>query len=311
MTSRATLSETRQVPIFVDGEVYRSPDEYPEVRYEMVSANHFNTLDTVILKGRSFEGTDVADSLPVAVINTSFNTTFWPGKDPIGKRFRAMEEGGPWLTVVGVVPDLWMQGLYNFEENGAGFYRPISQSIDNTMSLVVRSKVRDFRWAQTFRMALAALDSTQAAKDVGTFEDEIEAFFVSPRVVAGAFTIFGSIAVLLAMLGVYSILSFSISRRKREFGIRLALGALRTQLVRMVVRQSAKQMILGLLLGTGLSLILSRAMLRAELLSGVSLFDPITYITVTFLVAAVALFSVLVPAGRASKVHPMEAFREE
>ena len=311
VTERNSIGGTRTTPIEVEGEPNRFPGDAPVVRYERVSAGYFKALGAPLLKGREFMQTDTAGALPVAIVNTSFVRRYWREGDALGKRFRTTGEGDTWLTVVGVVLDLRMQGMFNFDDEGIGFYRPMSQEIDNTMSILARSNMENLNWNETIRKVAAELAPEEALKGIGTFQEVIDRSLRFPRLLAGLFSIFGIAAVMLAAVGVYGVISFSVNQRNREFGIRIALGAVGADIVGMILRQSWLQLVIGLLTGAVLALLSAMWLKRADLLADIPPGDPVTYLAVLLIVIVVALTAVGFPALRASRTHPMRALRYE
>jgi len=261
-----------------------------------------------LLKGRDFAATDQAQSLPVVIVNQTLARQYWPGVDPIGKRLRLdgpLNEN-PWMQVIGVVQDVKHE--LNIPVT-TDYYRPLAQDPWNSMVLVAHTKVDPLAMAAPIREQVLAVDKDQPVFDVRSMT-QVRAISLALQSFSSAtLGIFGAVAVLLAAMGIYGVMSFVVTQRTHEIGVRMALGAQAVDVLRLVVGNG-----LGLVLtGVGLGLVGALGLTRfmVDLLFGVTPTDPLTFIAVTLSLIAVAMLACLVPARRAVKVDPMVALRYE
>ena len=274
----------------------------------VVSADpgYFEALQLPLLRGRGFDARDRADAPPVALVSEVVAQRLWPEQDPLGRRLRLgpADSEGQWIEVVGVVPHMPHNG--GSVETPA-LYRPFDQAPTRFFSPVLRSAGEPMQLADGMRDAVIAVDANLPVYFLRTLEDwrRIAAFDL--RLMAVLFGIFGGFAVLLAAAGLYAVLAYQVGQRVREIGVRRALGADDRGILRMVARQGAWQ--LGLGVGIGLLLALGFARLLSGMLFGVSTHDPLTFFGVAGLLALVALAAALVPTRRALGVEPMVALR--
>ena len=297
----------------VEEEAYEK-GQYPGCGQSQVSPGYFQKLKIPILKGRGFEATDVLSSLPVAIVDDSFAKKAWPDEDPIGKRIKRMPGSktrygseSPWLTVVGVAPDLKPWGIANTKWPELAFYVPITQVPMPYNIILVRTTGNPLLAAPIIRSEMARLDSDAAVYRLRTLEEDrnrsIFQFLVTQRLLI----VFGLAALVLASLGVYGVISFSVRQRTREIGIRMAFGADRGRILRLILREAGWQIACGLLLGVALAYIGTSYM--EAFLFGIADTSPLTYIGVAVLLIAVSLVACLAPALRASSIHPVDALR--
>src|SRR5262249_13227068 len=212
----------------------------------------FDTFHTRVARGREFTTADTASSQPVAIINESFARAHFPDVDPIGRQFKRIRRTQePWLTVVGVVPDLLMQGIGNNNASPIGYYIPISQSdVANGVRIAIRTHDGDpSAFTSLLRGAVSSLDPNLALYDVQTMRYVIDRQTWFYTVFGTFFMTFGACALFLAAAGLYGVMSFAVTQRTREMGVRSALGARGRQLVTLVMRNSVIQLALGLGLG--------------------------------------------------------------
>ena len=270
---------------------------------------YFAATGIPILRGRAFQDSDTPTSLRVAVVDEKIARSYWPTEDPIGKRVRIgrANRGNPWLTVVGVVASVKNRKL---DEDARYYvYQPFSQSIDRETTLVIRTDRNPEALVGGMHREVAALDPELPLYDVETLEHAVSRSLSTKRLTNLLLTGFAMTALLLAALGIYGVMSLNVSNRTNEFGIRLALGAQPSDVLKLVVRQG---MILALI-GVGLGLIAAFGLTRfmESLLFEVSTTDPITFFGVAILLTGVALMACFIPARRATKVDPMVALRYE
>jgi predicted permease len=304
----------------VDGKTYMTDRERPRGNSESVSDGYFTTLGLKVLEGRDFTIEDSDAKQPVAIVNASFAKKWFGQESPLGKRVRPFNPAKPqeWRTIVGVVPDTLMQGPFNQQTDSSGFYVPLLAASPSPQFCTIVVKPHPGQRADTLgpvlSRAVAALDPNLPVYFTGTparLHDEILGV---NRITATLFTIFGVAAVVLSAVGLYGVMSFSVSQRTQEFGIRMALGANAARIVRMVMTQGAWQLGIGLFLGVGAAALLLGVVGRAALanfLFKVNTLDPLIYGSVIALLSMVAALSCFVPARRATRVNPMQALRTE
>jgi predicted permease len=320
MSDRFRMTFAGQGQYEVDGQNYTTDRDRPRGNFESVSDNYFATLGLKILEGRDFTIDDTDAKQPVAIVNTSFARKYYGNESPIGRRIRIYNPGQPqqWRTIVGVVPDTLMQGPFDQQTDTAGFYMPLLGAEPATQFCTIIVRPRPGQRADTLGSALskavAELDSNLPTYFAGTpaqFHNEI---LGGNRIIATLFGIFGAVAFVLSAVGLYGVMSFSVTQRTQEFGIRMALGADAARIFRMVMTQGAWQLGIGLILGAGGAALLLGVLAAAALqniLFKVNTLDPIIYFAVAGMLALVAAASCFVPARRATQVDPMVALRYE
>ena len=320
MSDRFRMTFAGQGQYEVDGQNYTTDRDRPRGNFESVSDNYFATLGLKILEGRDFTIDDTDAKQPVAIVNTSFARKYYGSESPVGRRIRIYNPGEPqaWRTIVGVVPDTLMQGPFDQQTDTAGFYMPLLGAEPATQFCTIIVRPRPGQRADTLGSALsravAELDSNLPTYFAGTpaqFHNEI---LGGNRIIATLFGIFGAVAFVLSAVGLYGVMSFSVTQRTQEFGIRMALGADAARIFRMVMTQGAWQLGIGLILGAGGAALLLGVLAAAALqniLFKVNTLDPIIYFAVAGMLALVAAASCFVPARRATLVDPMVALRYE
>lgn len=306
--SRPPGTGTGFIDIALEGREYPREQDHPRVRHVAVSPGLFALLGVAPSRGRVFDPGDREGALPVAVVNESYARRFFPGEDPLDRRIRfpeISEEG--WRTIVGVVPDLRMGGGDTDEPEGV--YVPMGQWQVGFGHAVVRLRGDPLALAPAFRQEVARLDPHLPVYRMTTLDQALrqEAWFV--RVFGWIFSVLGGVALFLAAVGLYGVMSFSVSRRTREVGVRMALGADAGEVLRLMLRKGLRQVLLGLVIGLVLALLVSRFL--QLVLYGVNPRDPITYATVAAVLLLAGFLASLVPALRAAKLDPMEALRYE
>jgi predicted permease len=295
-------------PYAVEGHAYGSAAEQPLAHAVAVTPGLFAACRVPLLAGRDFGPVDTAAAPPVAIVNRSLARQAWPGKDPLGKRLRlppgAAAEG--WRTVVGVVPDLKMDGLE--DRRPEGFYLPVSQRGPERLSFAVRAAGPPLALAPALRAAVAGLDRDTPIYFVQTMDRMLDGNRFATRMFGGLFSIFGVAALLLAAVGIYGVIALAVESRTREIGVRMALGAGRGDILAMLLRQSLAQLGLGLACGLPAAWGLSR--LLGGVLFAVRPHDPAVFALVAATLALVSLLATLVPAARAlswSRRSPLSA----
>jgi predicted permease len=263
-----------------------------------------NTMGMTVLSGRDFTSQDVSKGEPVVIINQSAAQAVWPGQSAIGKMVRV---GGHDRRVIGVVRDV--KHLTLEESAGNEIYLPLRQMFDlSSLTLIVRTQMEPTSLANTLRTTLASLVPNLPTNEVTTLQDVIDRS-VSPRrfftTLLGGFSLF---ALCLALLGIYGVISYTVTHRTQEIGVRIALGASAAQVQGRVIRETVELTALGIMFGTIAAWIAARAL--AGFLFGVSAADPVTYIGMVVVLSVVAVASGYLPARRASRIDPIVALRE-
>jgi len=330
LTNRFRMVFSGNSPIEIEGKQYKVNRDRPQANNEQVTSGFFDVTGQRLLQGRRFTDDDNDAKLPVAVVNAAFARKHYGTENPLGRRFRtAINQGntfGPWRTIVGVVSTVRMLGPFNNPNvDDSGFYVPFYSTavgpatpgpfVSQFATLIV--KPRGGQAAATLaaplRRDVMKADPNLPLYFVGTPRKQLEVFVAQNRIIATMFTIFGLVAVILASVGIYGVMSFAVNQRTQEFGVRMALGANTPRILRMVVQQGVLQIAVGLTLGLGLAFGL--AVVAADgiqnALFGVSGRDPLTYLSVAALITTVSLIATLVPAQRATRVDPMIALRAE
>jgi len=283
--------------------------------YRTVSEDFFRTLRMPLIVGRTFGADDGSAAPRVVVINREMAKQFFPGKNPVGRRIRARsQEPGPngqpapWLTIVGVVGDIRTYGLES--DVRAEMYVDFRQTPSRTTSMtaLVRGSGSPARLAEEMRRRARLVDS-RVAVDVGTLDDRLRATLATRTLAMVLLSAFAAVAMLLAALGIYGVLSFAVAQRTRELAVRTALGAQRAQLMALVLRAGLRVVAIGMVCGIIASAWLSRAI--QSLLVGVTPLDPLTYVVAAAVLSVTVLAAIMVPALRATKADPVTALQAE
>jgi putative ABC transport system permease protein len=274
-----------------------------------VSPEYFQALGARLLRGRYFSSTDSGNAPRVMVINDTLARRHFPREDPIGKRINKGTKSEPsWWQIIGVVGDIKDNGLG--EEALPAFYQPISQNPWWGAFLIVKTETPDpLGLTAAVRDEIRSLDREMPVAQVRTLEQRLSASVAQPRFRATLIAVFAALALILASVGIYGVISYSVTQRAHEVGIRVALGARSRDVLALVVKQGMTLTLIGLGIGLSASIALTRLM--KTLLFGVSATDPLTFIVISLLLMAVALLACWIPARRATKVDPLLALRCE
>jgi predicted permease len=275
----------------------------------IVAPSYFEMLDIEILEGRPFLNTDREDNPPVALVNELFVERYWPKESPVGKRIKFdRDSDSPWVTVIGVVPNIVQDEIDEGLRPAA--YLPLAQDPQQFMFLAVRARGGDpMALAEPVRRTVLAIDPDLPLYWVRTLEDWINMGRFKTHFLASLFVLFAAGGLLLGGVGQYALLAYTVSLRSREIGVRRALGARDGAVLGLLVRQSVRQLIIGL--SVGLILSLGFARLLSSILYGVEPFDPTTFAIVTGVLTATALLAAFVPARQALSVDPILVLRYE
>ena len=278
-----------------------------------VSEDYFRALGIPVLKGRAFNDRDTADSPGVVIISETLAQMLWPDEDALGKRLNIGFARAKWSEVVGVVSDVkqWELGA----PPAPATYHPLSQVADgrrwfvSEMTFVIRTATEPQRFIAGLRSELQSVDKDLPLYNVAVMEQVVANRVTDPRFYMLLLGSFSALALILATAGIYSLISYSVTQRTHEIGIRLALGAQAGDVLRLVVRQGMTLVVAGLVVGVAGALTLTRVL--SEFLYEVSVTDPATFALLSCLLAVVALLACYFPSRRATKVDPLVALRHE
>ena len=275
-----------------------------------VSADYFRALGIPLLRGRSFDQLDRQGSPPVAILSEGMARRDFAGQDPIGQRLKASGPeltGSPYMEIVGVVGNTKYLGLAS--PLGAAYYQASAQNGGQKQFLVVRAAVPAAALAPLLRREVQSIDRDVVAGAAATMEQALADSVAQPRFRTLLLAAFAAVALLLAAIGIYGVIAYSVEQRTHEIGLRMALGAGRAEILRLVVGQGANLALAGIGLGLGAALAGTRAL--AKLLFGVGATDPLTFVLVPALLAVVALAASFIPARRAAGIDPQQALKNE
>jgi len=294
----------------IDGVPPPAPGKYPTASVSLVSPGYFETMGIPLKRGRVYDEHDGQPGTnPVVIINETLARLQWPGQDPIGQRFKLGDVSStrPWMTVVGVVGDVRQRTLD--EPIRRGMYVPYAQQPSRGVFVAIRTAGSPLAMVDAVRRTIRDVDASLPLVDVFTMDWVIVRSLWQPRLFSWIFAVFGAVALLLSLVGVYGVVSYSVAQRTREIGIRMALGADRHRVRDLVLRQGMSAAGVGLVIGLFGALALTRVM--GAMLYGMSPTDPVTFAVVALLLAVTVLVACLVPARRATKVDPTVALRYE
>jgi len=311
-----SVALTSQVPgtgaggslIAVEGKAYATNRDYPLIQMLIVGSSFFRTFDVAPVDGRAFTEDDKAESVPVVIVNQSFVRKHLGSDNPIGRRIRlgGADSKEPWRTIVGVIPDIFTGDPGN--PHDAGILVPLLQSPQRFVNIAVRAP-NAMALTPQIRATVAALNADIPIYFVASMKEAIERNLWHIRIFGGLFIAFGFAALLLAGIGLYAVMAFSVSRRSREVGIRIALGARTSHVLGLVFRQGIIQLAVGMTLGLAFAAGVSQ--LIALALFEVNPRDPVTFASVVALLTTAGLLACYIPARRAAKVDPLSAMRAE
>ena len=292
--------------IYVEGQAITSTNELPVAVPNEISPNYFHTME-IPLRGRDFTERDDKEESRVAIINETFARRFFPGREAIGRRFNFSGPDKPYWEVVGVAAD----GKYNSlgEDPKAAFYRPLLRDYSTNATLVARTTGDSNSALAALRGELLRMDSALPLYNVQTLSEHMNVPLFPFRMAATVLGSFGVLAIVLAAIGIYGVMSYVVASRTREIGVRIAVGAAKRDVLILIIKQGMTLAIIGL--GSGLLIAFGVAQLMAKLLFGVSPVDLVTFAGVTLLLGLVAVVACYIPARRAMKVDPLVALRYE
>ena len=295
--------------VYVEGRPVPSGQRAPGAFFNDVDPPYFDTLRIRIILGRAFTDADSETAPLVTIINETMARHFWPGEDPIGKRFSLISDAGPFVEIVGVARD----GKYRIlaEDPQPYFYVPLTQHFTAQRTLQIRSSMPPELLAPLVQHEIQALDASVPIEEIQTMKESLGGtlgYFIF-RLGASLAAAMGLLGLLLAIVGVYGVVSYAATQRTQELGVRMALGASPRQILALLLRQGAQLVAAGLLFGLVGAWALTRAM--SHMLVGVSPSDPLTYLSVAALLSFITLLACWIPARRAMRIDPMVALRYE
>jgi putative ABC transport system permease protein len=302
---------TTDVLTEIDGYAPADPADKPDVESRQIVGDYFAAMGIPLTKGRVFTAGDGASAPHVAVVNQAWVQKWSPDRDAIGRHIRtssSRDPNPPWATIVGVVGDVRTFGLD--VPSRPEMYWPLEQTRSApTITLVLRTGGDPAALTAATRAAIAEVDPAQPIFDVEPLDEVLAISLAQRRFTMTLMMLFGFVALLLAAVGIYGVMAYTVAQRTQEIGIRVALGASSATVLGMVLRDGMKLVALGLVIGTAAALALTRV--GASLLWGVSSTDALTYVVIAALLAGVALLAIVIPARRATRVDPMQALRSE
>ena len=283
------------------------PGEDSEININIVALNYLRTMGIPLMRGRDFAAQDNESAPRVAIINDAMAHSYWPDQDPIAKRISFSGPKGPFVEIAGVVKT----GTYRTigEASIPYIYLPLAQNRAGQFTIIARTAGNPIALAAALRVEVQALDKSLPVFDIKTMNEHIGEALSQERMIATLLGIFGSLALLLAGVGIYGVMSYSVTQRRREIGVRMALGAESRDILKLIVGRGLMLTLSGV--GIGLAAALALTRVAAGMLFGVSATDPLTFVAISVLLTGVALAASFVPARRASRVDPMVALRCE
>jgi putative ABC transport system permease protein len=297
-------------PFTVEGSPPSPGEALPLAEQLLISPDYFHTLGIKLLQGRAFTEADNNDMPPVIIINKTFAETYFGNENPVGKRLQTGDYNpqSPYETIVGVVDDVKYTGLQ--AERKATMYTPFLQNLWwRSMYVAVRTQGEPLNSVAAIRGEINSVDKDLPLSNIKTLEQLMAESVTEPKALTTLFGLFGAVALILASIGIYGVMSYTVTQRRRELGIRLALGAQKNDVLQLVVRQGMQLAMIGVGLGLLASFALTRLM--ESLLFGIGATDLLTFVAVAVILTGVALVACLVPALRASRTDPMIALRYE
>ncbi len=297
----------RSAGVTIEGRETTPDAARPEAFFSSVGPGYFATMRTPIVSGRALDERDRAGTAATAVVNEAFARRFWPGEDAIGRRFSLEGGEGPWTEVVGIARD--GEYLTLGEAPRPYFFVPLEQRPSPRVTLIARTEGDPGSFLPSLRGAVSELDPALALYAARTLRQQMETPLSGAQSGATTVGLFGVLALILASVGIYGVVSYAVAQRTREIGVRMALGAQKTDILWLVIGRGAAMAAAGIALGLAVAVAVGRAL--SGLLYGVSAVDPLTYAGITMLLVCVTLLASWVPARRAARVDPLKALRAE
>jgi putative ABC transport system permease protein len=295
--------------VTIEGRPEPAPNDIASGNYRLACPDYFATLGIRVVAGREFSAADTRDGQQVVIVNRTFAEQYWPNSDAIGQRFKigGFDSTNPWLSIVGIVDNVRHFGLET--RPSREIFRPYAQSAWPVMTVVAKTAGEPMLWQRVVRDALKRVEADLPGANVRSMEDVVSASVAWRETPMRLLSGFALVGLLLAGIGIYSVLAYYVSQRNRELGIRVALGASRTELVGLVLRQTLLPLLIGLALGIAGVFLSGR--LVADLLYEVKPGDPLVLSVIASLLIGVSLVSSWLPARRAAAVDPALVLRED
>ncbi|HEY3662300.1 MAG TPA: ABC transporter permease [Chthoniobacterales bacterium] len=300
-----------QTGFYAEGRPEPPPGQMPSAEMTVVSNDYLQTIEAPLLRGRMFDAHDRFNGAQVAIVDQLLAEKYFPNENPIGKRLKMFvdqERGREWRTIVGVVPHL---KVYGFEEEVSlpQVLLPLAQSPQTNLTVLLRSSLPPQALEEPLHKIVASIDPTQPVYDFRTMQQRVEETWTTARLLTFLLSIFAGLASILAVVGIYGVISYNGLRRVREIGVRLALGARRGQIVGLILGQGIRLLAIGLAIGFAVAFALARVM--RSLLFGVSATDPLIFFAGSVLLGCATVVACWIPAHRASRVDPIITLRAE
>ena len=283
-----------------------------DANFRQISEDYFGAIGIELIRGRRFAQSDDAQSIRVGMINQTMAGQFWPGMDPLGKRFKTggPDSAVPWVTIIGIVAEVRQMGTYAPVKAEMYFpYRQIARGAYTPRQLVIRTAGEPIALAAAVRREIHAIDPNQPISDIRTMDDILSSETSARQLGMLLLAAFAGLALLLSMLGIYGVLSYFVAQHTQPIGVQMALGASAANILGLVLKKGMALAVTGLAAGVVLSFVLTRLM--QSLLYEVSAADPLTFAGVAALLLTVAFIACYLPARRAMKVDPIVALRYE
>ena len=303
LTSVIPLRGDSDVDVEIEGLAPRLPGDETVTWYRLVSANYLSTIGIPLRRGRSFAP---GESLPAVIVSETAARRFWPGADPIGRRVKVGSRNAPWQTVIGIAGDVRMRGAQG--DARVEMYVPYWQSSEAGTSIVLQTAGSPAALAPALRAAVKGLDPDMPVSNVDTLDQVVQDSIAQPRLLAVLIAVFAGLAIALAAIGIYGVMSFAVTQRTAEIGVRMALGADRASVFRLVAGDGVRLALLGIAVGLAGSLAVGRSL--GTLLYAVRPADPVILAVTAAGLFAVAIGAIAVPARRATRIEPLTAIRE-
>jgi putative ABC transport system permease protein len=295
-------------PFTVDGQPDPGPGHHPVLDWQMISPNYFRTLEISLLKGRDFNSHDRMDGQQVTIIDDALADRYFSGQNPIGKVINyEASEGLRHCTIVGVVPHVRFR-TPGTQENQFQAYFPCSQWSYDAETLVMRCQGDPNAQIPAVRKAVESVDPNVPVPNIRTYDDLIAQKLVTRKLASTLVSLFSGAALFLSAIGIYGVLAYSVSQRRREIGVRIALGAESIKIIQLVTQQGFKLIGIGLFVGTAIALVCARFI--EGMLYGVTVADPISLLSAVVVLCLAGCVACLLPALRAVRVNPVKALRE-
>src|SRR5271156_2835280 len=313
----ALVGASQQVPfdqccsileVTVVGRPAPDPGQVPGARYSIVTSEYFNAMQISLTKGRNFSTADGPTTMPVVIINQELARQFWPHEDPIGQKLHLHAAQDVDATIVGIVADVKTQSVMNYHHDRE-IYVPFAQDHSRAMGIVVRSTADHATLADAIRSAIWSVDSEQPVSAIQPLESVIAEEYFGYGIISQLMGYFSVLGLFLGAIGIYGVMAFMVAQRTSEIGIRIALGAQPSQIMRLVVGRGLWLAGIGIAVGVVGALAMSR--LLVFMLAGISPHDPLTFTGVALLIAGVSMAACYIPARRAMRIDPIAAVRYE